>query len=212
MEKKKYKYLTPLFLIIPGVRALFEKLRGKLDSKQNQICQYKEGHITPFINSKISCYLSHINKIYLRTTKEITPLVQEAYMLIVEYNKFFATVKSDYDPNSEEGMRQAAGSASRKKAIYTRLASIKAELEMVNQLLAHYEERAERLLTSRISRYWRGVLTVSSGKLAPFPYVEYPESQSKALYIKNKEKLMEMIDEILKDGGDDNAEEENESA
>ena len=36
MKRKKYYYLDPVFIRIPGIKTLFEKSVGKRDARQNK--------------------------------------------------------------------------------------------------------------------------------------------------------------------------------
>jgi len=64
-------------------------------------------------------------------------------------------------------------------------------------MLVHYQERAERLLNSRICRYWSGVLCQNPDKLENFPKIKYQDSPGRKAYVTNKEKLHTMIDHVL---------------
>ena len=207
MKKKKYKYLDPLFIRFPGGK-LFEKRAGKKDVQENQLCELEGGHITPEIDTKVNSYDSHINKIFLKTAQELDPMIQEANSMVVELNLLLSYKDSAISGNSEEARRQAAIAAAksakvsvRKSEILKKLASIKAEADMVDEMLLHYEERAEGILHSRISKYWRGVLSSSSDRLEHFPYVSHKESQGRKAYLENRKKLVDMIESAISYGG-----------
>lgn len=53
MKRKKYYYLDPVIIRIPGIKTLFEKSVGKRDARQNQVCSNGEVHTTPFIDAKV---------------------------------------------------------------------------------------------------------------------------------------------------------------
>lgn len=214
MKKKKYKYLDPLFIRFPGGK-LFEKRAGKKDAQENQMCELEGGHITPEIDTKVNSYDSHINKIFLKTAQELDPMIQEANSMVVELNLLLSYKDSVIGGDSEEARRQAAIAAAkgakvseRKSEILTKLASIKAESDMVDEMLLHYEERAEGILHSRISKYWRGVLSASSERLEHFPYVSHKESPGRNAYLENRKKLVDMIESAISYGGGVHNEEE----
>lgn len=214
MKKKKYKYLDPLFIRFPGGK-LFEKRAGKMDAQENQLCELEGGHITPEIDTKVNSYDSHINKIFLKTAQELDPMIQEANSMVVELNLLLSYKDSVIGGDSEEARRQAAIAAAkgakvseRKSEILTKLASIKAESDMVDEMLLHYEERAEGILHSRISKYWRGVLSASSERLEHFPYVSHKESPGRNAYLENRKKLVDMIESAISYGGGVHNEEE----
>ena len=52
MKRKKYYYLDPVIIRIPGIKTLFEKSVGKRDARQNQVCSNGEVHTTPSYNFK----------------------------------------------------------------------------------------------------------------------------------------------------------------
>lgn len=216
MEEKKYQFLNPRDMKIPGVKRLFERSRGKWDAKKNQLCVFQDGHITPMIDAKVSCYDSHINRIFLMAARELEPMIVQANALVVELNLLIDKEGKEHviADNPEEERRQAAAAASgrtgherRKTEILTGLAAVKSESDMVDEMLHHYEERAEGFLRSRISMYWRGVLMGSDESLAYFPSIKHRESEGRALYAENRHKLMDMIEEAIKNGGGSHEEE-----
>ena len=87
----------------------------------------------------------------------------------------------------------------RKEEILKRLAKIRTESDIVDEMLVHCQERAERLLNSRICRYWSGVLCQNpdKDKLENFPKIKYQDSPGRKAYVTNKEKLHTMIDRVL---------------
>lgn len=207
MKKKEYKYLDSKFIRFPGGK-LFEKRAGKKDMKENQLCELDGGYITPEIDRKVTCYDSHINKIFLKTAKELDPMIVEANTIVVELNLLLGNKEPVIGGNSEEAKRQAAiaaargaKAAERKAQILTKLAEIKAESDMVDEMLLHYEERAEGILHARISKYWRGILSASSERLEHFPHVCHKESPGRNAYLENRKKLVDMIDAAITYGG-----------
>lgn len=207
MKKKKYKYLYPLFIRFPGGK-IFEKRAGKKDAQENQLCELEGGHITPEIDTKVNSYDSHINKIFLKTAQEIEPMIREANSMVVEFNLLLNYKDSVISGEGEEAKRQAAIAAAkrvkvteRKSEILTKLASIKAESDMVDEMLLHYEGRAEGILHSHISKYWRGVLSASSERLEHFPYVSHKESPGRKAYLENRRKIVDMIEAAISYGG-----------
>ena len=198
---KKYKYLTPLILFIPGVWMFFEWLRGWMDSRKNQVCQFKEGHTTPLIITKVDNYCSHINKIYIRTIKDITPLIKQANSLLVEFYQLMEPSSPNEKGNDEETMRRVSNLARNKTNILKSLTLIKSELDMVNQMLLHFEERAQNYLNARIERYWRGVLASSHGKVKHSPCIEIAGLKSRDEYNLIRTKLVDEIERILNTEG-----------
>ena len=64
MKRKKYYYLDPVIIRIPGIKTLFEKSVGKRDARQNQVCSNGEVHTTPFIDAKVNSYNAHITSLW----------------------------------------------------------------------------------------------------------------------------------------------------
>ena len=72
---------------------------------------------------------------------------------------------------------------------------------MVDETLRHYIERAEGIFYSRISRYWKGILSVSDEKLEHFPSLDKKEYEGRKIYLTNREKLVTTINETIVKGG-----------
>ena len=117
MKRKKYYYLDPVIIRIPGIKTLFEKSVGKRDARQNQVCSNGEVHTTPFIDAKVNSYNEHIEKLLLKTTNELAPMIQEANSLLVEYS-LMESHKGGELPEGcgEEEQRQKAAVAANYKA------------------------------------------------------------------------------------------------
>jgi hypothetical protein len=135
--------------------------------------------------------------------------------MVVELNLLLSYKDSVIGGDSEEARRQASIAAAksakvseRKSEILKKLAAIKAESDMVDEMLLHYEERAEGILHSRISKYWKGVLSASSERLEHFPYVSHKESPGRYAYLENRKKLVDMIEAAINYGGGVHNEEE----
>ena len=148
MKRKKYYYLDPVIIRIPGIKTLFEKSVGKRDARQNQVCSNGEVHTTPFIDAKVNSYNAHIEKLLLKTTNELAPMIQEANSLLVEYS-LMESHKGGELPEGcgEEAQRQKAAVAAnyaleerRKEEILKRLAKIRTESDIVDEMLVHYQE------------------------------------------------------------------------
>lgn len=155
----------------------------------------------------MNSYNAHIEKLLLKTTNELAPMIQEANSLLVEYS-LMESHKGGELPEGcgEEAQRQKAAVAAnyaleerRKEEILKRLAKIRTESDIVDEMLVHCQERAERLLNSRICRYWSGVLCQNpdKDKLENFPKIKYQDSPGRKAYVTNKEKLHTMIDHVL---------------
>lgn len=197
MKKKKYKFLDPFVIWFPGGK-LFEKRAGKKDVQENQLCDLEEGHITPEIDKKVNGYDSHINKIFLKTAKELKPMIQE----LVQWQQNLICSKETVIgvDGGKDGRQVAIATAKgakvseRKAEILTKLARIKAKSDMVDEMLLHYEERAESILHSCIFKYWRGVISASSDILEYFPFINHKESTGRKAYIENRKQLVDMIE------------------
>ncbi len=198
---------------MPGINGAFnfsflDKRAGKKDAQENQICEHGVGHITPHIDDKARMFDSYIDRMYLRTSLSIEPLVIEANALVVEFNLIYFKKPRVTSGNSENDLRQAAMDAAhalqnekRKTEILTKIAEIKAESDMIDESLKHHIERAEGIFRSRISRYWKGILSATSERLEHFPCLENKEYEGRKVYLANREKLITMINETIVKGG-----------
>lgn len=198
---------------MPGINgflnfSFLEKRAGRRDAQENQICEHGEGHITPHIDDKARLFDSYIDRMYLRTSLNLEPLVIEANSLVVEFNLIHAKKDVVVTGNGENAQRQAAIDAAnalkneqRKTEILTKIAEIKAESDMIDESLKHHIERAEGVFRSRISRYWKGVLAASNEKLEHFPCLETREYEGRKAYLSNRNKLVTMINEAIVKGG-----------
>lgn len=198
---------------MPGINGILnfgflDKRAGKKDAQDNQICEYGDGHITPHIDDKTRMFDSYIDRMYLRTSLSIEPLFTEANALVVELNLILAKKIRETCGNSENELRQAAVDATyalqnenRKTMILTRLSEIRAESDMVDESLKHHIERAEGIFRSRISRYWKGILSVSNEKLEHFPCLDVKEYEGRKAYMMNRENLVTMINDAIVKGG-----------
>lgn len=198
---------------MPGINGVFnfsfmDKRAGKKDAQENQICEHGNGHITPHIDDKARMFDSYIDRMYLRTSLSLEPLVTEANALVVEFNLIYFNKTNVTRGNSENELRQAAMDAAyalqnekRKTEILTKIAAIKAESNMIDESLKHHIERAEGIFRSRISKYWKGILYASGEKLEHFPCLEEKEYEGRKVYLANREKLVTMINETIVKGG-----------
>lgn len=198
---------------IPGINGVLnfsflDKRAGIRDAKENQICQQGEGHITPHVNDKARLFDSYIDRMYLKTSLNLEPLVTEANSLVVEFNLMRAKKYVVAIANGENAQRQAAIDAAnalknekRIMEILTKIAEIKAESNMIDESLKHHIERAEGIFHSRISRYWKGILSATDEKLEYFPCLELREYDGRKAYFSNREKLIAMIDDAIVTGG-----------
>ncbi len=211
-KKNNYKCLKAVPRI-HGVNSIFnigfiEKRTGRKDAQKNQICQLDKGHITPYIDYKIRLYNSYIDKVYLNISLNLEAVVQEANALVVELNFILDEKAIAIEGSDEESQRQAALQEAnrmkrekRKEEILIRIVEIKAESDMVNESLEHHIKRAEGILYSHISRYWRGILMASADVQEYFPYMENKESVSRKMYLENRKKLVAMIENAIEKGG-----------
>lgn len=198
---------------IPGVNGwlnfgFMDKWTGKKDARENQICEYEQGHITPHIDDKARLFDSYVDTMYLKTSLYFEPVVTEANALVVEFNLISNQKDIKVAEGGENAQRQealnaanAANREKRKSDILMRIAEIKSESDMIHESLQHHLERAEGIFHSCISRYWKGVLAVSDEKLGHFPNIEHKEYEGRKIYLGNREKLVSMIDNTIIRGG-----------
>lgn len=213
-EIKKLKKRLDRKPRIPGINGPFDfkfldKRSGKKDAQENQICGKEKGHITPHVDNKIRLLDSYVNGIYLKTSLNLEPLISEASSMVVEFNLLSQPKKDEISvSNTEIAQRQAASEVAdvskkeiRKKEILTKIAEIKAGCDMIDESLKHHVECADAVCCSRISRYWKGILSASGEKLEVFPYLEQRVYEGRETYLSNRRKLIEMIVKTLVVGG-----------
>lgn len=210
LELRQLKKILDKKPKMPGINGIFnfsflEKRAGKRDARENQICKHGEGHITPHIDDKARLFDSYIDRMYLRTSLYLEPLVTEANSLVVEFNLIHAKKRGVVlIGNREKALRQAsidAANEQRKREILTKIAKMKVESDMIDESLKNHIECAEEIFRFRISRYWKGILSASDEKLEHFPYLVQREYEGRKAYSSNREKLVTMIDEAIATGG-----------
>lgn len=209
----KYRFLNPMFIIIPGVNTSFgflETTAGRRDSANNQLCRNGDGYITPYVDTKVRKCDSYIDKLYLRTSLILEPIVEEAESLVVELNLLLGkSVDCEVHASGEEADRQkahlAASQAAREKRtveILTRISEIKGKSTMIDESLKHLIERVEGILHARISRYWRGILATATGSdMNHFPNVDKRPLHGRDVYETNRKQLIDKINQALRSGG-----------
>lgn len=194
---------------IPGVNGLLnfkflEKREGQKDAQEHQVCESAAGHITPYITVKTRLYDSYIEKMYLKTSLHMEEMVKEAHALIIEFfliNKKMVNVNDNVE-NMQRHAAMQAKKEDRKSEILIRITEIKAASNMIDECLCHHIERAEAIFHSRISGYWKGILSVlGDEKLNYFPVLEKREYDARKMYQENREKLVTMIENTINEGG-----------
>lgn len=209
---RKYLFLgrKPKIPNVNGLlnRSFVEKHIGSKDVQRNQLCSLEGGYITPWVECKMKYYDSYINHIYLKTTIALDSIYEEAQSLLTEFSLLSKPQTPLTCINSEEAERQTARAATidnlrekRKQEILTRITTIKTECEMVDEALQHHVEKAEDILHSHISSYWRGVLKASSGEMSHFPFLTQKIYPGRQKYDRNRNDLLSMIQNTLAKGG-----------
>lgn len=213
-EIKRLKRILKKKPRMPGINGLLDfsfrdKNAGKRDAGKNQICEHGSGHITPHIDDKSRIYESYVDKVYSRTALNLEPLVREANELVIEFRQLSIKKFNTTTGNRENDARQAAQQTvvelkneKRKAEILKMLAAIKSTMYMLDESLKHHVERAEGIFQSRISRYWKGVLSASDKNLAHFPEIEKHDSVGREVYLLNYNELMSKIDSVFAEGGE----------
>lgn len=194
---------------IPGVNGFLnfkflEKREGQKDAQEHQVCKNADGYMTPYIAVKTRLYDSYIEKMYLKTELYMEEMIKEAHTLIVEFSLINKNMVNIND-NVENMKRHAAMQAKKeekKSKILIRIAEIKAAIHMIDECLCHHIECAEGILHSRICEYWKGILSVLGDEnLNYFPVLEKREYEARKMYLKNREKLVTMIENTINEGG-----------
>lgn len=159
-----------------GHWSVLEKRAGTKDFNSNQLCKVDSTYTTPHIEQMRSNLDCHSNKEYLMVTKFLEPTYHEVASITQEL-ELLKSISVTHISNDEEVQRQAAivsaqsaGNAHRRTEILIRLAEIKVDVETVDTALKHHLERAEDILRTHISSYWKGILKAASdAEMPPYP-------------------------------------------
>lgn len=185
----------------------FEKA-GKKDANLNQLCAVEKGHTTPRIMEMAHVYSSFIDDVYLKAAIYLESLLKVGNTLITEYNIIECKVTTATPTNNEIAKRIELMKASefnakekRKKEILIQLSEIRSISETIDEGLILKVERSENILQSKISKYWKGILSASQEKLDYKPFILFSESEGYKAYIENRTTLLHRIDEITMNGG-----------
>lgn len=94
--------------------SFLDKKAGKRDAQENQICEHGEEHITPHIDDKVRLLDSYIDKMYVKISLNLEPLVTEANSLVVEFNLNQGNKVMSVVGNGENGSVRASAMEDRK--------------------------------------------------------------------------------------------------
>lgn len=202
VKKAKIKGVT-------GIRhiALFDRLDGKNDAGNNQLCETDRGITTPRILQKCRSCDRYTNEMYIDAVEELRSLYTEIAVCMQELammnGKFERNIGSEIGPGpkSEEGMRRAdAGIAAakahenRRKALILRLAELRQNCRNIDETLKHNLDRAKSTLFEHVETYWSGVLQCGSGSNLPvMPAFSEEDVSGKAEYSEQYSHIMKMF-------------------
>lgn len=184
---------------IPGLSRIplwWDRHIGKSHAKRGVIRKGEDGiWNSPWIMRKQKCYHAYIDKQYELAADVITPWRLDAESAIAELRMMTKTpISSD---NRENEMRQSASRQSRRSQLISTLSGIKANLESLDSILGHRDERAQDALMTHVYAYWEGALKKGTEELPPSPGFVPAMCPSKAVYDQRKEELQAHIEAAL---------------
>ena len=208
IEKVKIKGVTGIRYI-----ALLDRLDGKNDARNNQVCKTDQGITTPRIIQKCRSCDRYTNEMYIGAVNELRSLYTEIAVCIKELLIMNENPEEDAEANTgpsqttEEGKRradariaEAKAKENRKKALMLRLAELKQNCHNIDETLKHNLDRAKSTLFEHVETYWSGVLQSESGISLPvMPSYSEENISGKAEYSEQYARIMEMFGDIDKE-------------
>lgn len=194
---------------VTGIRhiSMFDRMDGKHDAKNNQICKVDEGLTTPRIIRKCRSCDQFTNQLYIMAVEELKTLYTDIAVSIKELSLMTdeqetAPAVTGMNPATEEGMRQAAARAAKAKAYENRktglmihLAELEQNCRNIDETLKHNLDRAGSTLREHVESYWSGVLQGAAGEILPVSPALIEENLSgKAEYAEQYERVMELLE------------------
>lgn len=181
---------------LSGIPLWFVRCVGKSHAKHGIIRKDASGvWKSPWIVRKEKCYHAYIDKQYELAASEITPWRLEAESAMAELGLMEkGPITSG---NRENDMRQTASRLGRRSQLISALSTIGANLESLDSLLDHRDERARDDLMTHTCAYWEGALKRAGDELPPSPDFLPTACRSKEVYIQRKEELQARIKAAL---------------
>ena len=179
-----------------------ERIKGRLDAKQNQVCTMESGCTTPWVLRKSWHCDNYINRAYLSAEKKLEDAHRDAYTAAQQMLELHAEeFPEEHSSLGEQDLRLAAnrkGRITRNQntisQLKLRLAEIEAKVEETDADLTHTIECAEATLHAHILPYWEGVLRSSAaGALPVVPAMRTKEPAGRDSYLKKRTYLLSII-------------------
>ena len=181
-----------------------DKVSGSSDYSNNQLCKVDESYQTPWIIERAHRLTDYDQKVYNYVDKGLKEIAEIVYGECEE----LATLSGQKQPLSldkENTERESAKMSAeltknerRRREILIHLAVIKADVEAINTSLEHHLQRAEKMVLSHVSAYWRGVLkSAESENLPPTPKIPQLDAPGKKHYEVLLNHIMENLDNVL---------------
>lgn len=182
-----------------------ERRAGRSSWTQSQIRQISRGYTTPWIDQKHHYYSAYCNALYLRSVRELEPLVRETASMVAEQKSMNQSPLPACGGCPEEQQRLTQARAARTSAqikrraeILVRLAEIRSEVDNRAQALEHLLAISRDKLEAHIAAYWSGVLTVTDESLPATP-ATCPEPPGKARYETYCTNLQDLLEQGLRE-------------
>ena len=203
---------------VTGLRhiSFLDRLDGKADCRNGQVCEVEDGLATPRIVQKCRSRDKYCNEIYIKAAEELKKLYSDIAVSIEELKYLSGDINSEDAANSEnkgrgeeEQRRQAAllakrrANAERHRVLTIHLAELRQDCYNIDEILRHNIDRAEAALRSHVECYWSGVLKgVSDMKFPVMPVLVEEALSGKTIYEDHFSRIMVLL-EKGNDGGED---------
>ncbi len=197
---------------IQGVTGIFhakilEKISGYKDAKQNQIRKNEKNDVsTPEIINKTRCVEGYKNKIIDETIAGLLDILGIIASLIEELQVIQNREEREISSTGEQEKRDIALKELHKRVDGWRVENIRIFISHTRELLMDVDvalnnnlNRADNILHSHISSYWKGVLKAGNKDLPLYPKITEPENIGYDKYKIYMKEIDERITMILED-------------
>ena len=155
---------------IPGLSGpancgLFLRLKGSKDYGAAMLVETQSGLTTPWLLAKAKNLETYLYGLVQDEAKAISPLHEEAAGLKHILDQM--AKPTTLTPNREEANRRAAAMSAKAEHAHSRLAEIRARIQMRHLALAQAFHQAESLYHAKVMSYWSGLIKASSTEELP---------------------------------------------
>ena len=202
---------------VTGLRhiSILDRLDGKKDCQDGQVCEVEDGLATPRIVQKCRSRDKYCNEIYIKAASELKNLysdiavsTEELKCLDGEMNSENISPSENKEFGEEEQRRLAILNAKRTemterhRVLTIHLAELKQSCFNINEILRHNIDRAESSLRAHVECYWSGVLkSASEMKYPVMPVLVEEELSGKTIYEDHFSRILHLFETIY-DGGE----------